>query len=322
MSSAARNTGDRLRVAFIVTDAANPWIAWFAEVGHDVTTVTLADLGQGGRSAQARRLREIVRAGGFDALVAIETSANLLTLAATRGQEGPVTVVTEHDVLSLGVRGASFARRAEVARARRWYRTADVVTSISHPIGAEMSAGFGIPASRSLVIPAPVLGTASARPRIARTAGTDAGVQLVVPASVLSASAAARAMDAVVDELAARDVPAEIVRLAPDAAWADEVGPRAVVVLPTGSEGLGAVLVEAAAHGIPSVGVSTALGVADAVIPGVTGELALSSAPHAIADAVIAAARLEVGDVDAWLDRFTASSSGALLERAILRARA
>ena len=78
---------------------------------------------------------------------------------------------------------------------------------------------------------------------------------------------------------------------------------------------------EAAARGVPSVAVSTALGVADAIIPGVTGELSLDDDPASIADAVEAAAGLDVHDVDAWLERFSADSSGALLEQTIDYAR-
>ena len=44
--------------------------------------------------------------------------------------------------------------------------------------------------------------------------------------------------------------------------------------------------------GCPAVAVSTALGVADAIIPGITGELALDDDPESIADAVERAASL------------------------------
>jgi glycosyltransferase involved in cell wall biosynthesis len=81
-------------------------------------------------------------------------------------------------------------------------------------------------------------------------------------------------------------------------------------------EGFGNVLIEAAAAGIPSVARSSALGVADAVIPGVTGELVASGTPEQLADGVLRAITARPADpVAAWLRRFTTqSSSDTLLE--------
>ena len=63
---------------------------------------------------------------------------------------------------------------------------------------------------------------------------------------------------------------------------------------PRRDEGSGDELVRAAARGVPSVALSTALGVADGIIPGVTGELALDDDPESVADAVVTAASLPV----------------------------
>jgi glycosyltransferase involved in cell wall biosynthesis len=86
-------------------------------------------------------------------------------------------------------------------------------------------------------------------------------------------------------------------------------------------EGLGNVLIEAAATGIPSVASSRALGVADAIVPGITGELALTDDPQAYADAVLRAAPLQLNspvDLGAWLERFSpARSTGILLDALI-----
>jgi glycosyltransferase involved in cell wall biosynthesis len=92
----------------------------------------------------------------------------------------------------------------------------------------------------------------------------------------------------------------------------DDLPASAVVLLPSPCEGFGNVLVEAAAAGVPSVAISSALGVADAVVPGLTGELALSDDPGDVADAVEKAATLSV-DAGAWLERFSVDNSVELL---------
>jgi glycosyltransferase involved in cell wall biosynthesis len=101
--------------------------------------------------------------------------------------------------------------------------------------------------------------------------------------------------------------------------WFDHCGADAVFVLPSSREGFGNVLVEAAAVGVPSVAVSAALGVADAVVPGLTGELARSSAPADFADAVERARGLDLSGIDGWLQRFSVQGSGRDLEHAIRR---
>jgi glycosyltransferase involved in cell wall biosynthesis len=77
--------------------------------------------------------------------------------------------------------------------------------------------------------------------------------------------------------------------------------------IPSRCEGFPNVVVEAAA-GIQSVAISNALGVADAVVPGLTGELAISDDPSDIADAVERAATRSV-DAGAWLERFSVDNS-------------
>ena len=95
--------------------------------------------------------------------------------------------------------------------------------------------------------------------------------------------------------------------------WFDHFAANSVVLLPSDREGFGNVLVEAAAARVPSVAVSGALGVADAVVPGITGELALTADPSDLADAVVRASAIEVSGIDRWLDRFSPDSSGEAL---------
>jgi glycosyltransferase involved in cell wall biosynthesis len=83
-------------------------------------------------------------------------------------------------------------------------------------------------------------------------------------------------------------------------------------------EGFGNVLVEAAYARIPSVAWSCALGVADAIVPGVTGELAISADPIDLADAVSSAVRIE-GRIGDWYTRFSREESTAIFTRTIER---
>lgn len=102
--------------------------------------------------------------------------------------------------------------------------------------------------------------------------------------------------------------------------WWEAVSDVDCLVLTANDEGLANVLVEAAAAGIPSVASSRALGVADAIVPGITGELAMGDSPHAYADAVLSAAPLVLTStihIGAWLNRFSTTGSTATLLAAL-----
>ena len=79
-------------------------------------------------------------------------------------------------------------------------------------------------------------------------------------------------------------------------------------------------LTEAAAAGIPCVAPSSALGVADAIVPGLTGVLALSARPEDLADGVLEATALPSPvALEGWLSRFSDSSAVDGLERVLKR---
>lgn len=356
------------RIAFVVSAVHGggaeavgvAWATWFAAQGHDVTVVVVSDRPTGDvlpaavavrplgrlRSHRAKvlALARLIDAERFDAIVALQTYPNLIAIAARdRARHRTALVVTEHNLISLGLRGAPLSHRAKIALARLAYRRADVVTSASHPVAAEMNAAFGVPASRSLVVPNPALAAVRDRTPVPRTPGTDGGVQLILACRLVAQKNPVLALD-VARELEGRGIRVEVVSFGggPLEAhmveqarrrgvrfvshgwvedWIAHFGPTSVVLLPSHREGLGNVLIEAAARGVPSVAVSTALGVADALIPGVTGELAVSADPSAVADAVEAAAGLEIAGIDDWLTRFSAEASATLLARAVHRAR-
>jgi glycosyltransferase involved in cell wall biosynthesis len=106
--------------------------------------------------------------------------------------------------------------------------------------------------------------------------------------------------------------------------WTDEwlatTSAGSVVVLPATREAFGDTLVEAASFGIPSVAVSHAFGVADALVPGVSGQFAFTGTPEALAQAVLAARRMPRPDAAGWTARFSPDESGRLLLATLHRA--
>lgn len=362
------------RIAIVVSsldgdpaaDAALAWTSYFAEAGEDVEVVAIREGRRHGdlpASVRVWRPRRHVIAGTsralagllsrrrYDVVVAVGTVSNLAAVAArARSSHRPILLLAEQDVLSLNAAAGSSRVRARVWLARHRYRHADAVISPSHAVAAEIAAAFGVPSSRSLVVPNPVLrraarsGRATATESVVpaahpREPGTSAGVQLVLLGSLAPVNRPELAV-LTAQALSERGVPADVIaleggplsdRLAAFAASMGvgfrsvagaahpylEIGPRAVGLLPSPRQGSGDELVRAAARGLPSVALSTALGVADGIIPGVTGQLALDDDPRSVADAVEAAASLVIEDIDGWLKRFTADDSTASLVEVI-----
>lgn len=336
--SSARPDTDLVFVVGAPDDPATPIAATWADAlaarGVATDTVTLRTLpGHGGARVAALAARLDVLAPR--AVVGAGTAAALAALAARElTTRAPAVVVSEHLSLAARRRSRVPAVRIGALQARRRYRSADVVIASSHALAAEINAGCGVPASRSLVVPPPVPeldAVADVCPP--RVVGTDRGVTVVVAGDPLAADDPLRVV-AAAGELDRRGIAVELV-VRPGGASSEAVrraaasrglpvraddgswGPSAVVVLGATSAGFGAELIRAAARGVPAVAVSTALGVADALVPGVTGELAVAGDAVALADAIVAASRLEVAGVDDWIARFAPASSARLLMRAV-----
>ena len=351
------------RVAFVVTslrdgddDPSIAWMSWFADTGYEVTAIPLRT-GPASSSlhsavevtdavatpkhrARVTALSALIRSKAFDTVLGVRTYPNIVVLQAMKAQSSrPLTVITEENPLSLFLDAESGPRRRQVRAAHRSYRGADLAISASHPIAAELTAAFGVPASRSLVVPRPVLAQRRNPAAATATSGDDDPIRLVLTCE-LSRRSSADVVVRAAKSLGDRGIPAEVLSLRGGPREADlgtlaatlgvpfsvrhDVGdedwrlpPRSVVVLPSRSDGLGAELVQATSRAVPATAISTALGVADAIIPGVTGELALDDHPRSVADAVERAAKIKVTDIDGWIDRFTPQVSGALLERAL-----
>lgn len=291
-------------------------------------------------------LSRVVRSEQPDVAIALQTHPNLLLLAAASllpPARRPQIFISERNLVSLGLPGSSPSHRLKIAAAKILYRFSDHALAISHPVAAELVSAFGISGEKVTVVANPAtakvdLGRAIRTIRVP----TPDRVQLVLACRLVEQKRPLLAVATAV-ELQRRGVATRIVsfgagplqdQLAHEAEragivcdfrgwvedWFAEVDSDAVTLLPSLREGFGNVLVEAAAAGYPSVAVSGALGVADAIVPGITGEFALSADPRDLADAVQRAATLSLSGVDPWLARFSAQSSGSDLERVIEKA--
>jgi glycosyltransferase involved in cell wall biosynthesis len=312
------------------------WIELLGRLGHTVTFVDLDEPGQRRmRQVQSvRRVRSAVVGQQFDAVLAMATYPALVTLTALKLLPGVDTkvLISERNMPSILLRRGGPAQRVQLRLAQKIYRLADAAIAVSHPVGSDLVSSFDLVPEKIYVVPNPLAKVSRSRPR-RRATGPD--ITLVLPSRLVRQKRPLIAVD-VARELTRRGRPTRIVafgrgELGPELAraaeaagvsvdlrgweerWFDHVPAESVVLLPSFCEGFPNVILEAAAAGLPSVAISNALGVADAVIPGLTGELALSAQPGEVADAVERAVELDVR-VDGWLRRFAPENSVRVLE--------
>ena len=299
---------------------------------HGARLVELAAPGDG-HLTKVRRLRRELVDGGFDVCLSMQTYPSLLTVTAARSvRNAPPVVLSERSVPSMLLKRQGRSQRLQLSVARRLYRLADAAVAISHPVAADLISSFNLDPGRVFVVPNPAVD--ARRPVAPERPASPYDISIVLPSRLvpekrplLAVEVAAelirrgRSVEIVVfglgplrDDLesaAARaGVPTSVVGWVDD--WTTAAPSSSVVLLPSTCEGFGNVLVEAAAAGVPSVAMSSALGVADALVPGVTGELVSVDTPEIIADAVERAARHRVDAVD-WLERFSIDNSTDLL---------
>lgn len=298
------------------------------------------DAGAVSHRARVAHVRQEVVAWQPDVLLSLETYPNLVALLATAGLRTR-TVISEHNVPSILLKVEGPAKRAQLALARVLYRRADTVICVSHAVATDIRCNFGLPPERVAVLPNGVLGgatdvTATPPPAPAR-------ITVLVPARLVPQKRPAHCV-AIAEVLAGRGAKVTLVWVGdgpPDSPsgatalrqttrgassveivhepWQDDwhllADEETVVLLGSAYEGFGNVLVESASHGIPVVAGSSALGCADAVIPGVTGFLAATDSAESYADA-IQEARLLTGPFSTqdWLRQFSAEATARRLE--------
>jgi glycosyltransferase involved in cell wall biosynthesis len=338
---------------------ARTWATGLAQRGHDVVVATTSaerrpatsrnlehvPLTGNNFALKVRSLRSLYQKRQFDAVLSLQTFPNLVAIAASLSlppHKRPRVFVSERNLVSLGMPGSTASHRAKIHLARRLYRRAHGAIAISHPVAAELVSWFGVPGERCVVVPNPATAKVSGIEQpIMRPLDLGREVSIVMPArqvaqkqpwlairaakelqnrghsvSVISFGSGplSEATAALARELDVKYRAAGWVEN-----WCAELPANSVVVLSSLREGFGNVLVECAAVGVPSVALSSALGVADAIVPGVTGSLALTSAPADLADAVLECGNLEPLNISGWLSRFSPLNSLSSLEK-ILRA--
>lgn len=342
---------------------ARNWAKWLAGRGIEVLVVltgkgfpasqilpagmSITDLtSEHGLYKKTRALSKIIKSYNPSVALSLQSYPNIVLLLASRmmsRKSRPKVVVSERNIVSIGMSSASIGHRAKVTLARLIYRRADHVVAISHAVAAELVSWFGVPDSKCSVIPNPAIS------KVLKTSHTDHRVggneiRLVLPSRIVEQKRPILLLE-VASELTRRGYQCSTVifgdgpmaKQVKDRAnelavilelpgwkesWFENCGPNDIVLLPSIKEGLANVLIEAAAVGIPSVAGSRALGVSDAIIPGITGELALLDTVAEYADAVERANGIQILGCDSWLDRFSAESSGESLRRLLVHVQA
>lgn len=295
-----------------------------------------------GHLSRVRALKRHLRVVQPDVVVSVLTYANLLTCAAATWDRKYSLILGEHNSMARLLRSQGHRGRLKLQATRALYRRADAVFCVSHPVAADLGAAVPAVADRLWVLPNPVLPCLSPSSRSELSPPVEHGIRLLFvgrlevekrPSLVISTAIelAGRGWNVEVafigDGSLRWDLEAEAEASGISCSFSgwsdlwtrDSFTAGSCLVLPSVAEGFGNVLVEAAALGLPAVAPSEALGVGDAILPGVTGAFALSSEPGHLADAVIDALDVRLPDpsVDRWLDMYRTPASGARFQSAV-----
>lgn len=289
-------------------------------------------------------LRKRLQRDSFDLVLALAPHWNLLAIVATRGIKHRPKVVISGRTIETEARRMGSNKAVEMFLARVWYPRADAFVAISHPTAAEAQSFFRIPREKLWVVPNPATAKLDAsealapRPRRSSIAPGDP-LEIVIPGRLVRGKRPLFALEVArhCAELSDRPVTVHFFGKGPEQSaleqasvpgvevklhgwveqWYQEAPRGSVVLLSSQIEGFANVLVEAAAANLPSVACSRALGVADAMVPGVTGILTLTDNADELAAALLEAERLTPSILlSSWLPRFSLQSSGESLRRA------
>jgi glycosyltransferase involved in cell wall biosynthesis len=332
------------------------WITELAKLGHEVTAYTYDARGdtqilpptvrrrQFPFHGRVRKsvllpvwLRRRLRKDDVEIVICMMTFTNLIGLAALTVGRRPDTalVISERNMPSVLLPRFGLSGRVQLWLARLLYRRADAAIAISHPVAGDLVGGLRTRPDRTFVVPNPVVERASenASPLPARLTLGFVGRLLPQKQPELFVQ--------VLENLLKRGVQVEGIvigdgpsrHLVEDLSrrgavrvqflgwvdpWSSLAGGMDCLLLPSMIEGFGNVLVEAAAARLPCVASSRAMGVADALVPGLTGELAVDDSPVELADAVLRAVAQSGRDpVEQWLSRYSTDQSVSVLLRVL-----
>jgi glycosyltransferase involved in cell wall biosynthesis len=336
------------------------WARYLAQVGDRVTVYTTYPKGEdvapagvslvkaksGNVVAKTRDLARYLRKQPFDIVIALESYCNLVSIAAARSpRTGRPKVVISLHLLAHGLPRTAFIGSLEIQQwlARHTYRYADLLVAVSHAVGAEAIAEYGLSSERVTVVPNPAF--AKLQDRVASRDihhGDPGRLDIVVPGRLAPQKRPLIAVDvaaalspefpggvtvhffgvgplyeAVITR--ARETGVNVVMHGWVQDWFDHCPAGSIVLLTSALEGFGNVLVEAAGAGFRSVVSSRCMGAADAVIPGITGELIAGDSADDYAAAVLATPREPVRDIEPWLRRSSLESGGGILRDALVR---
>jgi glycosyltransferase involved in cell wall biosynthesis len=226
-----------MRILFVVPSlhgggaefVARTWMGWLVDRGHAVGVVTTSGkatddylpdgvtsfsvASRRGQLAKARALGRVFTEFGPDVALSLQAHPNLILLTAglrSGVKNRPAIVISERNLVSLGLPGADLTHRVKMVLARRLYRRADHVVAISHPVAGELVSGFGVKGARCTVVPNPATAKVAGRARVERVAGVDGGLQIVLACRLVKQKRPELAIQTAA-ELAGRGIPTEVV---------------------------------------------------------------------------------------------------------------
>lgn len=282
-------------------------------------------------------LAALIRRRDYDVVISLMPHWNVLSiLAVLVSGKRTKTVISLHSLEAGMAKTHGLTFVIETLLARFLYPAANGVVAVSHAVGAEAKTKYKIRRQRLWILPNPVLDfvTKSNPEEQARQtslslifAGRLVGqkkpeILLRCAAELIRSNSAPNVRveffgagpleDSLRSEARSLGVPTIFHGWSED--WTASCPSDAVLVLPSTVEGFGNVLVEAASKGIPSVASSRAFGVADAVVPGITGALAAGDQISDYCEAILQANALPAFEVASWLERFTAEHAASSLD--------
>lgn len=282
-----------------------------------------------------------------EVLLSLMTHGNLvaLLLCAVLGNRDVPLVVSERNMPSLQYRDAHGRNRLMIWAARRLYRYAAGVVAISHPVAGDLVSSFHVAPSRLYVVPNPVIADSEV-PEPTHVPGPKQSLHiafvgrlvdqkrphlfLTIVQTIEQRGTRVRAT-IIGDGPLRQQAEEESAELGLDVSfvgwqepWWASASDIDCIVVTARFEGLANVLVEAAAAQIPAVACSRALGVADAILPGITGELVMTDDARAYIDGILRAtahAHSPRSELGGWLSHFSTGRSTSRLLDALAAAR-